>query len=50
MTFCNSQDDIYNLYQSDIWQYIQTQIYRKPVMKVPFLGQEYFTLIKKKEV
>lgn len=42
--------DTYNLYQSDIRQYIQTHIYRKPTFHADFLGQKYFGMIKKKQI
>ena len=40
----------YNLYQSQVRQDIQSKIYRKPTFKIHLFGQDYFWLIKKKNL
>ena len=41
---------MYNLYQSQLWQDIQTKIYKKPHHTVTLFGKEYFCLEKTKKV
>ncbi len=40
----------YNFYQSSLWQYINREIYRKPVGIITIAGQEYQYIVKRKSV
>lgn len=41
---------MYNLYQSQVWKDIQTQVYHKPTFTINLFGKEHFGIIKRKKI